>query len=478
MTSSEPLVLSARALVQGENRAGTMRIALFTPVDSRTSGIAAYTAALLPWMARRHHVDVFTDETSGRCLAPRGATHAFSAHDIVWRHARDPYDLIIYQLGNSPAHDYMWPYLVRYAGLVVVHDGNLQDSRQHYFFSRGDAAGFRAEFAYNEPPHAAAAELVIAGLARTLRLQWPMLRAVVSTARTVAVHNRWLAAQLLKRYPDAHIEVIRHGMDDPVSDDTETAREMIRARHGVSPAAVVFGAFGWVTREKRFPQIVRAIASLADKEPNAHLLIVGSPVAHYDVRADVRAAGLEGRTTITGYVDDADLPKYLSATDVCLCLRWPTMRETSGTWLRALGAGKATVITDLAHNHDVPVLPATPDWIRSAPDAHVGASPAPVAVAIDICAEERSLPAAMLALARDADLRKQLGSAARAYWEATFRMDHSAEDYERVMLATVARPAGRPAPPPHLDSDGGRRAQEILKPFGVMPNFLRRDGRD
>ena len=157
--------------------------------------------------------------------------------------------------------------------------------------------------------------------------------------------------------------------------------------------------------------------------------------------------------TLAGYVDDdADVPRYLSATDICLCLRWPTMRETSATWLRALAAGKATIITDLVHNHDVPVLSATAAWTRSTPVVHGGASPAPVAVAIDICDEGRSLPAAMLALLRNADLRQRLGAA--------------------------ARPPGRPALPPHLDDDGGRSAQEILKPFGVMPNFLRRDGSD
>lgn len=454
-----------------------MRIAMFAPVRPQRSGIASYTAALLPWMARRHRVDLFTDETIEPDHAPRGSAHVFSAHDIVWRHARDPYDLIVYQLGNSPVHDYMWPYLVRYAGLVVVHDGNLQAARGHYFLSRGDIEGYRAEFAYEDPRHAAAAELVIAGVSGTLRLQWPMLRSAVTTARTVAVHNPWLAAQLRGRYPDAHIEAIRPGIDDPLPEDAEAARAAIHARHGLPSDAVVFGAFGWVTREKRVPQILRAMAGLADKEPNAHLLLVGSTVDHYDVHADLQEAGLEDRVTVAGYVDDADMARYLCATDVCLCLRWPTMRETSATWLRALAAGRATVITDLAHNQDVPVLSGAA-CTRSTPAASVDPSSAPVAVAVDICDEGRVLPAAMAALARDADLRRRLGDAARAYWAANFRMDHSAEDYERVMSAAVARPAGRSAVPPHLDDDGGRSARAILRPFDAMPNFLRRGGAD
>ena len=61
---------------------------------------------------------------------------------------------------------------------------------------------------------------------RTTGTSRSMLRLVVSTARTVAIHNQWLAAHLRGRYPEAHIEVIRAGMDDPVSDDTGTARSV------------------------------------------------------------------------------------------------------------------------------------------------------------------------------------------------------------------------------------------------------------
>src|SRR2546430_12142591 len=47
---------------------------------------------------------------------------------------------------------------------------------------------------------------------------------------------------------------------------------------------------------------------------------------------------------------------HLAACDVTLNLRWPTARETSGPWLRALAAARATVITDLVHHADVPSL--------------------------------------------------------------------------------------------------------------------------
>ena len=141
-----------------------MRIAMFAPIPTTRSGIAAYTAALVPWLARHHRIDLFTDTPpDDRAGVPRGATTTFSAHDFVWKHARHAYDLIIYQLGNALATNYMWPYLTRYAGLVVIHDGNLHDARSFYYISRGNYDGYRAEFVYNDPRRGGAVELGVAG---------------------------------------------------------------------------------------------------------------------------------------------------------------------------------------------------------------------------------------------------------------------------------------------------------------------------
>ena len=40
-----------------------------------------------------------------------------------------PYDLVVYQLGNAACHDYMWGYLFRYPGLVVLHDAQVHQAR-------------------------------------------------------------------------------------------------------------------------------------------------------------------------------------------------------------------------------------------------------------------------------------------------------------------------------------------------------------
>ena len=59
-------------------------------------------------------------------------------------------------------------------------------------------------------------------------------------------------------------------------------------------------------------------------------------------------------------MDDEQLAAELRSADVCLCLRWPTARETSASWLRCLAAGKPTVVPDQLSIVDVPdARPAT-----------------------------------------------------------------------------------------------------------------------
>src|SRR5688572_13064545 len=102
-----------------------MRIAWFSPMPPGRSGIAAYSAELLSLLRPRYEaIDVFVDRNPAR-----SEDHVFSAHDVVWRQRRNPYDVTVFHLGNASCHDYMWAYLFRYPGLVVLHDAQLHQAR-------------------------------------------------------------------------------------------------------------------------------------------------------------------------------------------------------------------------------------------------------------------------------------------------------------------------------------------------------------
>ncbi|HEY3383395.1 MAG TPA: glycosyltransferase family 4 protein [Vicinamibacterales bacterium] len=462
------------------------RIAWFTPLPPTRSGIAAYNAELLPLLTPRFAIDVFT--TPMPPPTPRADAHppVFSAFDFAWKHFRAPYDLVVYQLGNAACHDFMWPHLFRHPGLVVLHDGHLHHSRARTLLTSGRVADYQAEFLANHPEaHVDLTQLVITDLADTIYYFWPMVRLVARSARLVAVHAPCLAAELTREH-GVEVSTIRHGMIDPVTEAAVRAATEVRRRHRIPEGSVLFAAFGLVTREKRIRSGLQALARLVADGTDAYLLLAGGTTGYYDAEGEARALGVHDRVRIAGYVADEDLAPYVLAADVCLCLRWPTSRELSGTWIRAIAVGKPTVTTALAHTGDVPCLdprtwrPRPAAFSDPARGPRRGGSPSdasPVSVAIDLLDEDESLRLAMSRLAADASLRRDLGHAAREYWSAHHTMECAVEDYEAAIQRALSRPAPHPRLPAHLVTDGTEQVRQMTGALGVGVDFLRTDRR-
>jgi glycosyltransferase involved in cell wall biosynthesis len=428
-----------------------MRLAWFSPLPPSTSGIAAYSAELLPLLRQRgFEIETFTEN---------------NAHDFVWTRRRHPFDLTVYQLGNAACHDFMWAYLFRYPGLVVLHDIQLHQARALFLTKRWQPRldDYAAEVRANHPDAPADLPyLVIARMGDRMYQHWPMVRLVIERAAMTLVHNTWVAADLRAAFPTADVHAMAMGVPEP-RPTPALSPLAVRRRHHVPEDAFLIAAFGGLTPEKRLPQVIRAIAASGDRHARTRLMLVGNPAAHYDVKADAAAAGLADRIVTTGFVDDEELPSYLLAADVCACLRWPTNRETSASWLRCLAAGRPTLITELAHLGDVPSL--DPRGWRVVDTA--AARREPITVCIDPLDEEHSLQLALDRLAGDRALRTRLGTAAHAWWQAHHRLDSMADAYAALLPAAAAAPAGSPALPRHLLDDGGTVAQTLTEDYGV-----------
>jgi glycosyltransferase involved in cell wall biosynthesis len=446
---------------------GAVRIAWFSPFPPVKTGIAGRSGELVEVLrARGYTIDTYSEAR---------------AHDFPWRRRLEPYDLIVYQFGNSSHHDYEWPYALRYPGLVVLHDTHVHHARAALLLREKRIDDYRAEFrwsAANISPDAA--EIAIAGFDSALYYNWAFTRGLVETSRLVAVHGEGARHELIESLADRRsgtqeatraetIVTIRLGEGVLVSPERETlARRAVRAKYGIPEDAVLFGCFGGVTAEKRISQIVAAFRAIEPHAPHARLLLAGAAAAHFDVAAEI--SGSE-TITFTGYLDtDEDLTDHIAACDATLNLRWPTARETSGPWLRALAAGKPTVITDLVHLADVVSLdPRT--WRTTgkglADTVHGSQTTDPVCIAIDILDEDHSLRLAMRRLAADVELRTRLGRAAREYWSREHSVEGMADDYERIMRDAAARPDPVVDAPAHVRDPGDRRLKALLAPFGI-----------
>ena len=490
-----------------------MRLAWFSPLAPVRSGIASYSAMVLPALAARHDIALFVgdDVWTARRSEARVGTDGFaavaspwgpvrSAYDFAPMHQARPFDLVVYQLGNAGCHDHMWAYLTRYPGLIVLHDAQLHQSRAHALIARGRTADLRAELRFGHPDAPpGVAEWIIAGLGNPGAPIWPFTAVPLAAARAVAVHFPALATELREAHPGLDVHVIRHGSPDLLASGANSQLPSLNSEEPqptASPAGldvgswklgvdrpVTFAAFGLVTPEKRVPQMLRALAAIRGAVPNVRLRLVGDVTPHYDVLADARAHGVDDLVEVTGWVDDDAFDRAILESDVCLCLRWPTNREASGPWLRALAAGKPTVVNDLVHLVDLPTLDPRTWEVQVASTAAADATRAwrreeAIAVAIDILDEDHSLAIAMRRLALDAGLRAGLGAAARRHWAAGHTVEHMAADYERAIEGAAAAPAvvpsrrtGRPLPP-HATSDGTALARRLAAEVGVAVDFL------
>ena len=465
-----------------------MRLAWFSPLAPVRSGIASYSAMVLPSLAARHDIALFVgdDVWAARRGDARVGADGFaavaspwgpvrSAYDFAPLHQARPFDLVVYQLGNAGCHDHMWGYLTRYPGLVVLHDAQLHQSRAHALIARGRTDDLRAELRFGHPDTPpGVAEWIIAGLGNPGAPIWPLTAVPLAAARAVAVHFPALAAELREAHPGLGVHVIRHGAPDLLANSQLPSP---------NPQLITFAAFGLVTPEKRVPQMLRALAAIRGAVPNVRLRLVGDVTPHYDVLADARAHGVDDLIEVTGWVDDDAFDRAILDSDVCLCLRWPTNREASGPWLRALAAGKPTVVNDLVHLVDLPTLDPRTWEVQVASPAAADATRAwrreeAIAVAIDILDEDHSLAIAMRRLALDPGLRAELGAAARRHWAAGHTVAHMAADYERAIEAAAAAPAvvpsglaGRPLPA-HATSDGTALVRRLAAEVGVAVDFL------
>jgi glycosyltransferase involved in cell wall biosynthesis len=387
-----------------------VRIAFVSPLPPAPTGIADYAADVVELLAERHELELFhaQDRVEASRL-PAGAA-VLPAAELARRHRERPFDVAVYQMGNGRAHDFVYDWLSRLPGLLVLHDLVLHHARAARFLdseevrrwrsdplsaSARDGArpaleAWRDELEYSYPGRGERLFAVHLGtIGDLLPYAYPLFRIPVEASRAVAVHNAFMADAVRAEVPGKAVYEVPHpARRQPVAPDTVLA---LRARLGFREDEVVVGSFGLVTSEKRADALARAVARAAARDPRVRLLFVGPVPDPSRLRQDLVAAGIAERAVVTGRVPLDELAAHVEAADVVAHLRFPTARETSGALLRVLAQGRPTIVSDLQHQSDLP------------DDA---------VVRVDIEDETGGTARAILALAGDPDWRRRLGAAA------------------------------------------------------------------
>ncbi|HUE23561.1 MAG TPA: methyltransferase domain-containing protein [Bryobacteraceae bacterium] len=379
-------------------------MAFFSPLPPCRSGIADYSETLAEHLKPLVDLEVFAD-----------GNRPFDA---------SRFDVALYHLGNNPHHAFVYEAALRHPGVVVMHESNLHHLIADLTIRRNDWEAYLRECEYEGGPDA----LAYARRVRALEVGpdyegLRMTRRVLESARAAVVHSQFMVDEMHTAGFDGPVARIPHGAWIPEAD-----RNAWRYRLGVDEATPLIGIFGFLKPYKRIAESLRAFRRLLRVAPAAKMILVGEPHPEFPLQSLIHTLGLSGPVRVMGFTPIGDFTGYMAACDIVLNLRYPTVGESSGSLLRALGLGKAVLVSGIGAFQEFP-----DDVCLKVP---VGAG------------EEDLIFEYLNLLAARPDVARALGERAARYVKEECNWDRVAGLYASFLKSVVAGSDWRPEMPP------------------------------
>ena len=317
-----------------------MKVAYYSPLPPERSGIADYSALLLPALQERADVVV---PARGQTKPPRGT------------------ELSVYHVGNNPdVHGWIVDALRRTPGIVVLHDFVLHHLVAGLTLARKDVAGYlnAMERDAGLPGRLLGLGVVdgcVPPLWSTRPEDFPLAGEVLDLARE---HGLIVHSDHVRERARAA------GFDGPIWKIPMPVWPAPPAEPAPVEGEPVIGSFGFLNANKRIPQLLEAFAVVRARHPRARLLLVGPETPGLELERRIAALGLEDAVERHGYVDEERFWSLIAACDVAVSLRWPTMGETSAGAIRVLSLAKPLIVSDVDAYGELPdgvVLKVAPD---------------------------------------------------------------------------------------------------------------------
>jgi len=394
-----------------------LKLAYFSPVNPVQSGISDYSEELLPALSHYADIDLYLEndlKPSNPALARQFGVYSARQFGKLKR----GYDAQLFHMGNSAAHAYIYRELLNSQGrgILVLHDFVLHHFLIGEYLNHGRAQEYIRLMAKN---YGAAGETtareVIKGKLPEALFRYPLCDEAIEAAQAVLVHSQYAKKLIEARHPGKKVGVARMGVPLPPLIDKTAARQ----RLGLPLNEFILTSLGHLNPYKRLDSALWAFKAFSREFPASRYILVGSPSPNYDVRAMVRALGLESRVEIVGYTSGEKYADYLAASDVCVNLRYPTAGETSASLLRIMGAGR-------------PVLVSRTGTFEELPDD--------TCIKVDVDdAEEELLLEYLRLLAKRPDLAESLDQNARRYVAEHGRLEDAAHDYYLFLCQVIGK---------------------------------------
>lgn len=376
------------------------RLAFVSPLPPERTGIADYSAELLPALAEHYEIELVVAQER---VDVSWVNHHGKVRDAAWLRANpDQVERVLYQMGNSPFHAHMLPLMAEIPGVVVLHDfyighlmgwlelhgnTNLSWTKSLYETHGYDAVKLR----YHD--------------AEQTKQKYPVNGHVLQHARGIIVHSEYSRNQAKRWYSDGFggewsvIPLLRK--QNPTADKVAARRQL-----GIGDRDFLVCSFGFLSPSKCNHRLLQAwLASHLADDDRCYLVFVGENHGG-DYRATllktIRDSSKKNRIRITGFASPDQYKQYLAAADVAVQLRTSSQGETSAAVLDCMNHGLPVIVN--AHGS---MAELDPQAVWMLPDEFSNAE----------------LIEALQTLWRDPKLRRSLGERARQ-----IIMEHHAPD--------------------------------------------------
>jgi glycosyltransferase involved in cell wall biosynthesis len=309
------------------------------------------------------------------------------------------------------AHRFVYEALRKFPGIVVLHDYVLQG---FYVEKAARERGF-GDYKKLLQQHYGKKGLAIAeAVARRAQppiwetaeaLDFPLNEEILDLAMGVVVHSDFLKERVEKKTARPVVRIPQHGH---VLSNFDRGEE--RKKWGAGPDDILISSAGFVNRNRRYELVIAALNELSN--PRFKYVIAGEDRGKL-LRDLIKESA--ANISLQKYLPLEKLEGLISASDICINLRYPTMGESSASLLRQMGYGKPALITDCGAYAEIPDYSA----VKIAPD-------------ID---EAAMLKAFLAVLVEDKDFRLAVGREAAAYVQNECALEKCVRQYADFITA-------------------------------------------
>lgn len=320
-----------------------LKLAYISPLPPSRSGIADYSAMLLPALEKYYEIEVVVEHE----VSDEWVKKTLPIRDVAWFKAHaDDYERVIYHFGNSSSHYHMFNLIECVPGVVVLHDFFLGHA-----VSGMDALGIRHGY-WSQSLYESHGQLALNNWFKTLHLEnlqaaYPVNKQILKNAYGVIVHtqqskqladtcyeqheaNNWAVIPLTRNLPN---------LLDPIE---------LRERYGFKQTDFLVCSFGMLGANKLNDRLLSTWLKL-DLIQNAsiQLIFVGendNGDFGRQLAENIAQSGHADHIKITGWVSESTYHDYLTMADIAVQLRGASKGEMSAAALDCMAYALPTIV--------------------------------------------------------------------------------------------------------------------------------------